>query len=151
MKEWLLPDGGYLIFSDMVIQIASEHRQVAPDSTEAGGILLGYRRGPHLEVLSATIPGPLDIRKRTYFERNDPGHQIKLHTAWEQDPYIYYLGEWHTHPEAQPTPSRRDYNEWKKIGKQDKSGRIVMLIVGQKNNWLGLQSRKNCYPCNLAE
>ena len=149
LSEWQLPGGGYLIISELVIHMISEYRQIEPSSTEAGGIFLGYRRGPHLEVVTTTIPGPKDIRRRTYFERCDPSHQRVAIEAWERDPYIHYLGEWHTHPERHPSPSMLDRREWMILGKEYRNDKLAMLIVGQESSWLGVQQCQACHPCAM--
>lgn len=135
---WQLPAGGYLLIDDGVLTAISRYCQSSSKSLEAGGILLGYRRDPHIEVLMTTFPKGQDIRTRTYFERRDPSHQRFAKDAWEQDRCIHYLGEWHTHPEATPSPSSLDKHEWKKLGRCN-TEILVMLIVGTSSMWLGAQ------------
>jgi len=105
-------------------------RQIGGSATEAGGILLGYRRGQHLEVLEATVPQAKDIRKRARFYRSDTGHQTIATDRWRQsDGYIHYLGEWHTHPESEPTPSSFDRREWIKLSRRQPHP-LLFIIVG---------------------
>lgn len=143
-REWRLPDGGFLLVGDNVIESVSRYRQSESQDTEAGGILLGYRRDPHLEILLATEPGPRDIRRRTFFERCDPSHQLLATRAWEADAYMHYLGEWHTHPESSPTPSALDRREWSALGRRWSDESLVMIIVGQGGSWVGLQFGTQC-------
>lgn len=99
-------------------------------SKEAGGILLGYRRGPHIEVVEASTPLPGDIRKRHRFERCDAGHQAFSDFHWKSSHgLITYVGDWHTHPERTPTPSPVDCCEWGKL-KSFYCEPLVFLIIG---------------------
>lgn len=104
---WICPSVQELILS---------YKQVGCITKEAGGILMGYRRGSHIEIVEATAPLPMDIRHRHSFERKDPGHQATCDARWESsNGTIRYLGEWHTHPTPRPTPSSIDCVEWAKL------------------------------------
>ncbi len=49
-----------------------------------------------------------------------------------------YIGEWHTHPETEPTPSSIDKREWRKIC-HTKNEPMVFLIAGTRNVlWVGV-------------
>lgn len=120
-EVWICPSPQQLMIS---------FRQVSLASKEAGGILLGYRRGPHLEVLGVTMPHPNDVRGRHHFQRKDAAHQTIATAQWhESDGHIHYLGEWHTHPEPDPTPSSIDRREWKKLA-TIQSHPLLFIIVG---------------------
>lgn len=106
---------------------------------EAGGILLGYRRGLHLHVVAATTPQAADRRSRFRFHRADPHHQIAAMDHWESSGMrVDYLGEWHTHPEAQPTPSHLDYSEWRKICSRRSSPMVFVILGWSGDIWLGV-------------
>lgn len=106
------------------------YRQSGFFSREAGGILVGYRRGPHIEIVEASCPMALDVRRRHSFVRRDNGHQAFSDSRWESSGgTMHYLGEWHTHPEAKPLPSYLDRSEWGKLmGHYTDS--LVFLIAG---------------------
>lgn len=142
LNEWRLSEDGYLLIDEKVLTTINRYRQLSDNSLEAGGILLGYRRDPHVEVTSVTEPGALDIRTRTRFERKDPVHQQIAAQLWEKDPYIHYLGEWHTHPEPYPSPSSLDQREWRILGKSYHPEKLIMLIQGYDDCWLGMQHHK---------
>lgn len=106
------------------------YRQTDFLSKEAGGILMGYRRGPHIEVVEVSAPMTRDIRRRCGFERRDPGHQAFSDTRWDSSGgTMHYLGEWHTHPEVRPSPSSLDRSEWDKL-KSRYEDTLVFLIAG---------------------
>jgi len=118
---WICPDAQMLIL---------EYTQTGFNSKEAGGILLGHRRGPHIEVLEASAPMRKDIRRLNSFERKDCWHQSLSDKQWElSGGTILYLGEWHTHPVNIPEPSTIDRHEWDKL-KMCYGDPLLFLIAG---------------------
>lgn len=90
--------------------------QSASDSTEAGGLLLGYlTEQNHLLVINqVTVPGPGDVRERLGFERLDPLHNARVRQAWERTRGgVACWGTWHTHAEPTPRPSPLDLESWR--------------------------------------
>lgn len=111
-----------------------QFRQVKTLQPESGGLILGLRRGPHIEVLKITTPLVGDFRSRTSFLRRDPGHfELAQHLWRESKGTVGYVGEWHTHPEAQPKPSGVDTNQWRKVLKLERQF-AIFIIVGT-DNW----------------
>ena len=83
---------------------------------EAGGTLLGSRRGPDLEVLGWTVPGPGDDRRLHAFTRADPRHQAAATAAWNASGgTVTFVGEWHTHPTGGVAPSAADLRSWRRL------------------------------------
>jgi integrative and conjugative element protein (TIGR02256 family) len=125
-----------MLIEERVLRQLQVHRQVDHRATEAGGILIGYRRGDHLHVVAATPPGPRDVRKRSSFERQDPRHQARATKGWRRSGgRLDYLGEWHTHAEAKPQPSQVDFVEWRKLGRVRP---MVFIVVGRDGFWFGV-------------
>jgi len=114
------------------------------DPLKVNSLLLGYRRGDHLEVTHATEPTKYDIRKIFSFKRNSNTHTEIANKAWSDSKgHICYIGEWHTHPEDNPTPSGVDIREWKKLSmNMEGNNSLFMLIVGRKSIWTGISSSK---------
>lgn len=101
---------------------------------EAGGVLLGLRRGPHIEVVNITTPMVGDFRSRTTFLRRDPGHFEFAQRLWrESNGTIGYVGEWHTHPESWPVPSCVDNAEWRKVLRLEQ--RLTIFVIVGTDNW----------------
>lgn len=118
---------------------------------ESGGILLGYRRCNHLHVTMVTVPQPSDRRQRFLFRRSKGTHQdIALHQWHASGQTIDYLGEWHTHPESQPSPSRLDYTEWAKICARVQKPMLFMIVGWTGELWLGCSSRKRVQKCERS-
>lgn len=134
-----IDDRGSILIEPRVVELILGYRQHKTTKTESGGILLGYRRGNHLHIVSATTPQPDDQRMRFRFYRRDLNHQKVAFRQWElSGNTMDYVGEWHTHPEPEPTPSSLDMLEWKKICCARKAS-MVFLIVGWTGAiWLGV-------------
>jgi integrative and conjugative element protein (TIGR02256 family) len=112
------------------------YRQFSPRSKEAGGVLIGERRGPHLVIKRISEPSVGDKRTRHSVDRCGPGHQTAVDEAFAQsDGTLQYLGEWHTHPEDLPSPSPTDEYSWMK--NIICSEPMIVIIVGRKRIWAG--------------
>ncbi|WP_322882205.1 Mov34/MPN/PAD-1 family protein [Pandoraea sputorum] len=111
---------------------------MGPNALEAGGILLGYRRGDHLHVSCATTPQVGDIRSRYAFQRQAQSHQKIARELWASEGMIVdYIGEWHTHPEQKPTPSHVDTDAWRRVC-ANRLTPLIFLIVGNTDVlWVG--------------
>ncbi len=132
---------GFIIVNASVVRQMDKHRQIAGHHCEAGGILMGLRRGRHLEVTIATTPKREDKRTRIGFERISPFHQKFAVRAWRRLEYkLDYVGEWHTHPENSPRPSGIDKAEWAKLIRLNKR-ELLFIIVGISDTWVGMSRR----------
>lgn len=129
---------GLVLFELEVVECLIPFRQHHSHAAEAGGILIGYRRGEHLHVVDATTPGAGDRRSRYEFQRKDPMHQCRALALWKRSRQtLDYLGEWHTHPQAHPTPSCIDTSEWAKITR-DRRMPMIFAILGLETWWIGV-------------
>jgi integrative and conjugative element protein (TIGR02256 family) len=126
----------------------SKFRQEECGKLEGGGILLGYRREAHLHIVEATTPQASDRRSLFGFFRRERFHQKVALQRWtESNETMDYLGEWHTHPELNPIPSRLDQVEWQKIY----SGALPMVFVILGVNgayWAGVSMNNNLMRSN---
>lgn len=103
-------DDKSLIFKPDVIKTLNSYRQHQLHQNEAGGILLGsiYKQDK-IVISQISTPTWEDKAGRYFFERNVKKAQRIVNQVWKDfDGEIRYLGEWHTHPEATPTPSSVD-------------------------------------------
>jgi len=98
-----------VILSESVLGLFKNYVQDEPCSNEAGGILLGSIVGKTIYVLKASVPNIFDKATRTSFIRDKNVAQIIVDYEFENSGgKMFYLGEWHTHPEDYPTPSGQD-------------------------------------------
>jgi integrative and conjugative element protein (TIGR02256 family) len=111
---------------------------------EAGGVLLGRYILNCEDVVVDKITKPMkdDRRSRLRFFRSARLHQQVINEAWiSSRGTCNYLGEWHTHPEPDPSPSFIDLVGWRKKLLFDKfdSDVLYFVIAGteQINAWQG--------------
>lgn len=128
----------HIVVMSEVVRLLHTYRQMHYANTEAGGVLIGERRGQHIVITDISEPGSGDIRKRCRFERKGDHHQQKVNKLFEQsDGCLVYLGEWHTHPEDSPHPSHTDMKSW--LAGLIATDPMVLLIVGRESEWLGMK------------
>jgi integrative and conjugative element protein (TIGR02256 family) len=136
-----------LLIEESVLQTVIPYRQTTSTLAEAGGILLGLRRGDHLHVVKATVPGRADRRDRLGFLRFNRTHAQTARLEWENsEKTMDYFGEWHTHPEDRPRPSGLDLREWRKISKR-RGEPMVFMIVSITEEWVGIGIRDQIKAC----
>ncbi|MCY1529268.1 hypothetical protein D9M68_644020 [compost metagenome] len=142
--SWPDDSGRYALIERSVWEFLFSHAQTKPNATEAGGILLGHRAGDHIHVISATGPLPNDRRARLSVDRLDAGHQQIARDAWASSGgTIDYVGDWHTHPQNMPTPSSKDYSEWKKLTRILSRSHLFVIVGSSSNSlWLGCSAAK---------
>lgn len=132
------------------LEIFESFSQLAPSASEAGGLLLGIRRHNHFEILEVTTPTEFDQGTRTHWIRSEEIHQQTASQRWrDTNGEVTYLGEWHTHPERYPKPSKTDFNEWARLGQgNDGSLSYAVIIVGIEQLWCGIVSGKSLSVAN---
>ncbi len=111
-------------------------RQLGRDSKEAGGILIGrlIENCNDVVIDAVTVPCTEDRRGRFSFFRARRPAQKRVVKAWSESGQTQnYLGEWHTHPEDDPTPSARDLKNWRHILKHSaiECDALFFVIVGR--------------------
>ena len=142
-----LPDGRRIKLTAEVVARLRQYAQHAPDAAEAGGVLLGRYLSDSDDVVvdDLTEPLPGDKRGRYFFHRAQKAHQRVIEQVWQASGGTRtYLGEWHTHPEPQPTPSCIDTCDWRRKLRQDQYfDRLFFFIVGteQVRGWSGSRAR----------
>ena len=131
--------GNLVVIMSDVAQLLKKHRQLLPTAPESAGVLIGERRGKHIVITDISVPGSGDVCSRYQVNREGEHHQSKVDECFINSIGTkHYLGEWHTHPEKNPTPSSLDYKSWNKVNL--KSGSVVFIIVGQKSLWLATKN-----------
>lgn len=117
---------------------------------ESGGVLMGYIARNELKILDCTQPNIFDIHKRYNFIRNIFGHQFLINYKYKNSNGILnYIGEWHTHPEINPKPSKTDLITLMKIRKyKNVKFPVIMIIVGQNDTfWIGINMNGYIHKC----
>lgn len=81
------------------------------DGLETGGILLGCESANAIQIRHAGDPGPNAHRAPQNFLRDLLHAQQLAHEAWTRDG-SQWIGEWHTHPSGDLTPSELDLHSY---------------------------------------
>lgn len=121
-----------------VLDVFNSFRQIESKSNESGGILIGryIENSFNVVIDMCTTPQPGDKQSRFFFRRSKKYHQEIFNAIWESSNATKnYLGEWHTHPEKTPNPSKHDLIQWAKLIKKQNSDieNIYFVIVGIEN------------------
>lgn len=108
-------------------------RQVHPNAPESFGILIGSceKTVESCRIEHVTTPGKRDVQSRSHFILQDSCHQKAANQAFHRsDACLSYLGTWHTHPEATPSPSTVDINDWLACIERNPDRQLYFVIVG---------------------
>lgn len=115
-----------------------KNRQDAFWKSEAGGQLFARISGNRWEIVKATGPRRADYRRRFRFFPSRKEEQSEINTSFEDG--LHYVGDWHTHPEEQPTPSDLDRRSMAEVvrSSQHQLPGFLMIIVGTDETPNGL-------------
>jgi len=131
-------NGPYVLINYDPLRLIYAYSTPSEIGREAGGILIGSYRGPHVEIVSCTAPLKRDVRLKYSFDRRDAGHQKQALAAWRSSGgTLTFVGEWHTHPERFPTPSMIDRRTWAGIVSESQHP-CIFLIQGISGLWCGM-------------
>lgn len=112
----------------------------AAGTLETGGILMGRYNDQHSCATIDHVSGPpIDSEQgRSTFVRGVKGLGSIVARLWAKE-RRYYLGEWHYHPGASPTPTHTDLTSMVEIARDSKYAcpEPILLIIGGKppTNW----------------
>lgn len=103
---------------------------------EFGGFLVGYYSDDLKTLVLTDILSPNEFKSyRMLFERSTKGIKEKLLKLFKLKEKRYYVGEWHSHPNASSRYSTTDLNAMKNIANSE-SVRIknpILLIISIDN------------------
>jgi len=145
MKSFIL-DTLNIHLEEQVLEIISNYKQVKSKQPESGGILLGQIRGKDVYVLKVSTPSTFDSASRYGFERDKRIAQVIINYEFDNSgKKTIYLGEWHTHPENIPSPSRQDKQMIKDQFTFNELNEpfVLFIIMGLKGFLLGKYDGKN--------
>lgn len=102
------------------------------DGLETGGVLIGRYTvfGDRVIVSRVTGPPRDSQRYRFNFVRGTAGLTTRFERAWRQG--LYYVGEWHLHPEGSPHPSDTDSEQVLAFSRQRdyRCQHPVLVVIG---------------------
>ncbi len=95
---------------------------------ETGGVLLGWWENETLIVSNATNAGPNAIHENFYFQADSNYIDMIIDMEYaNSNGKVNYVGEWHTHPQVSPQPSKVDLNSLDEI--VESSGKLNLLLI----------------------
>ena len=138
--EFTSSDQKFSISIQQAIVIELERICTDAVSKETGGVLIGhYSENLNTALITSITGPPPDSRAgKTWFHRGIEG----LRDIFQQCSNTYYVGEWHFHPFASPTPSLQDLRQMKRIAldKQYNCPEPILIILGGKMGHFNIRS-----------
>lgn len=122
---------GEVTFSADCLAVFASFQQKKVFSAEAGGQLFGtFTYGQSVRVSVATGPSRGSLRSRFSFRPNRSAEKREIESFHQRG--LHYLGDWHSHPESRPSPSRCDENKMMQIygASRHDLNCVLMVIVG---------------------
>jgi len=123
--------GSIICFSSDVLHHFHVHRQEKARTSEVGGQMFAEFLGKQVRIIRATGPNSTDKRGWSWFNPDRRHERAEIKNLFDQG--LHYVGDWHTHSEPRPKPSRLDLTSmddcFKKSRHELKS--FIMVIVGQ--------------------
>lgn len=135
---FLVPDAVELTLTEPVLDHFAANRQDSPDAKEAGGQLFAQIEGSRWSIVRATGPRRSDWRSRFGFRPDRRAERAEIQDLFALG--LHYVGDWHTHPEAHPTPSSSDLASMDDLvtrSTHELPG-FLMIIVGTDPGRFGL-------------
>lgn len=133
--------------TDCAFRVFDEYAQI-DGRNESGGILLGkyIPEKEYYYISIATKPTERDCAGPIWFSRNRDVAQKEIDNQWKKSgEIINYMGEWHTHPYKNPTPSLVDKNLMRKLIRDGSNvwKHLFMIIVGlERSLYIGVWDAK---------
>lgn len=105
---------------------------------ERGGILVGYRTQTGLRIEDALLV-PDQTAARTHYLRRakDAARVLNDYLDNDLDPFVGYVGEWHTHPSPVP-PSPTDRASMRLMSIRNKSP-VALIVAALESNHRDVQ------------
>jgi len=131
-----LPNGNVVDILCPVLVEISKWIQNDTDKPESGGYIVGYQheKTGHISLENVSPAYMFDTKNRIHFDIRDPRHDLFLKKARRHK--SYYMGVWHTHPQADPSPSPVDWEDWNATMHFDKTGsQYIFFIIAGTENW----------------
>lgn len=105
--------GQSLILTETALDHMKRYRQSGHYSREAGGQLFARFENNTTKIEKATGPRPSDRRGFLAFVPNRFAERREIKQLFKEG--LHYVGDWHTHPEPSPRPSKTDIDSFKEM------------------------------------
>lgn len=140
-------DGLSVYFSEKAVNQLHHYKQTG-SRNEAGGFLFGEIQSGVVTIQVVSTPSKADKRSRYGFSWNKHEANKTIQENFKKG--LHYLGDWHTHPCRQPTPSLDDTQAIRStfLDSQHQLNYFIMLILSTKgieHSYLALTDGKKEY------
>lgn len=127
-----------IVIEKSVLDHMARHRQLSWYSREAGGQLFGAINSSEVVLLAATGPYRVDQRWRSSYRSNAKAAQRAIDQQAQSG--LFYLGEWHTHPEDAPMASTSDLDAMARLRRASETrlDNLLLIIQGRAGGVGGL-------------
>jgi integrative and conjugative element protein (TIGR02256 family) len=138
-----------LVIDAPVLNHFAEHQQHGGDSLEAGGQLFARFSDHEITISNVTGPRLADRRSRYLYLPNRREEQREIDEMHRKG--LHFVGDWHTHPEAVPTPSSSDIRTIKEAVAKSRHHLhgFLMIVVGSGDFPMGLHVSLNTSVSHL--
>ena len=126
-----------LVFMPAALEAFSHFRQMCGEP-EGGGLLFAQFEFPTVRISAVTTPHRTDGRWMTLFVPNRILQRRAIKEHFKKG--HHFVGEWHTHPEPNPTPSSLDLGSMRDafLKSSHELNYFIMVIVGNRADRLAL-------------
>jgi integrative and conjugative element protein (TIGR02256 family) len=130
--------GQRLCITVPVLRTFGVHCQSTASGLEAGGVLLACFDLPNVIIEEVTVPSVKDCRSRFAFIADQASRKKAVTKAYKRG--LHFIGEWHSHPQADPAPSACDLRSMNDlfVKSRHELNFLVMVIVGNRTPELSL-------------
>jgi integrative and conjugative element protein (TIGR02256 family) len=147
-RQFALPNSKQrLVFMPSALEAFSNFRQIRGEP-EGGGLLFAHFEFPIIRISAVTTPHRTDGRWMTLFVPNRILQRRAIKSLFKKG--HHFIGEWHTHPEPNPTPSSLDLASMREVylKSSHELNYFITVIVGNRSNglvlWVGVQDARHC-------
>jgi len=145
VQAGVVPTHGIILPHRILAKMQAERAVNLPKET--GGFLIGASRGPHIEITDATLQGADDIATAFSFERADKRHESAIGAAWQEgSQQISVVGDWHSHPFGDGSPSGMDRRAWRTLSDANGMDCVGLILAGALLPRVFLLRRRAFHP-----
>ncbi len=118
-----------IILTTSVLEVFSKYRQKG-NEPESGGLIFATFNFPRILIVEASPPRATDKRWRALFIPDRIRQRQLIKQNFKKG--YHFVGEWHTHPELQPSPSGLDLQSMADsfLKSKHELNYFIMIIVG---------------------
>lgn len=135
-SEYLMPGNERsLVFSQDVMDYLVANRQNKSWDKESGGQLFAKITPHEIFVVEATGPRMTDLRTRTSYKPDRHLEQVEINEHFQKK--LSFVGDWHSHPEKNPSPSFTDSQSMTECFRKSKHSltSFILVIIGTEKLW----------------